>query len=475
MRKFTITILCWLTLSACNMLTPPTSPSPAAPTAMPAPIASSATPQPTPVATASSTVAITTASAACEQTAYVSGHPPDANTATLTDTWYANEWLWAGLVPPFRGVWYAGGVKVGWWRSVSGRLTIAGKRLDAAAPALRADIPDGYGPSGFQSTGIDFPTEGCWEVVGSVGDKSLRFVVLVLPASENPTRAAATAQPTPAPSVAGLTNLKAPTAQPGSFWANDVPKELGPLAFSVLPRDNQPGQGVTVSGYELGASFPSFPHELDVYLMGDYPADHCSALLSIVKSLQDWDCIPFYSLVQYRGETALGEKLASPSQQQVEQRALQLLKERGLLMPDQSTPTARQNDDGTWRVWFVQRINSIPVYANKGLAVTFNGDGQARNIIGRRRPLLARSRYPLRTPEESWERFKQGKARSFYVDDLSRPHPGTVTRLTQIELAYAEVEVITAQQIMQPYYVFRADTGQTLYVPAVADPYVTWP
>lgn len=55
----------------------------------------------------------------------------------------------------------------------------------------------------------------------------------------------------------------------------------------------------------------------------------------------------------------------------------------------------------------------------------------------------------------------------------------------QVELAYAETEVYATpdsqgrrpaeQQVMQPYYVFRSEQEYTLYVPAVADPYVTWP
>jgi hypothetical protein len=69
--------------------------------------------------------------------------------------------------------------KFPWWRGVRGRLTITGRRLDAPAPALRARIPDGYGPTGFQSTGIIFPTEGCWRVTGSAGTASLSFVTLV--------------------------------------------------------------------------------------------------------------------------------------------------------------------------------------------------------------------------------------------------------------------------------------------------------
>jgi hypothetical protein len=70
--------------------------------------------------------------------------------------------------------------KLGWWRGVEGRLTIRGRRLDAPAAPLRADIPQGYGVSGFQATGIIFSTEGCWRVTGAVRDATLSFVTLVV-------------------------------------------------------------------------------------------------------------------------------------------------------------------------------------------------------------------------------------------------------------------------------------------------------
>lgn len=72
------------------------------------------------------------------------------------------------------------GAKVGWWRGVRGELTVEGRRLDAPAAPLGAHIPDGYAESGFQPTGLLFPTEGCWEVTGRVGGASLTFVTLVL-------------------------------------------------------------------------------------------------------------------------------------------------------------------------------------------------------------------------------------------------------------------------------------------------------
>ena len=40
-------------------------------------------------------------------------------------------------------------------------------------------LPEGYGTVGFQASGVDFPTEGCWEVTGAVGDATLTFVMFV--------------------------------------------------------------------------------------------------------------------------------------------------------------------------------------------------------------------------------------------------------------------------------------------------------
>jgi hypothetical protein len=131
---------------------------------------------------------VTTTPAPCLVTPYSSERPPDKNTASFTSTWYGNEALWAGLAPPYDGEWYAGpsGLKVLWYRSVAGKLTVEGRRLDASASDLQADIPEGYGSSGYQSSGLIFPTEGCWEVIGRVADKELRFVVNVHPAEEHP-------------------------------------------------------------------------------------------------------------------------------------------------------------------------------------------------------------------------------------------------------------------------------------------------
>lgn len=80
------------------------------------------------------------------------------------------------------------GVKVAWARGpgVVGKLSVQGRRLDQPAPPLRAVIPWGYGETGLQPTGLIFPTEGCWEVTGQVGEARLTFVTLVLTVPHNP-------------------------------------------------------------------------------------------------------------------------------------------------------------------------------------------------------------------------------------------------------------------------------------------------
>ena len=99
---------------------------------------------------------------------------------------HGNGSLWVAM-PPSNVVVTdpsAGGTiqtKYPWWRAVTGTLRIEGRRLDGPAVGLRAtDVPDGYGVTGFQASAVTFPTEGCWEVTGRVGEASLTFVTLVL-------------------------------------------------------------------------------------------------------------------------------------------------------------------------------------------------------------------------------------------------------------------------------------------------------
>ncbi|MET7328197.1 hypothetical protein [Nonomuraea sp. NPDC005650] len=101
---------------------------------------------------------------------------------------YGNGSLWVGGLAP-GGVIEADAalvqpdgsisMKYGWWRGVAGKLEISGRRLDGPAGPLRSEVPDGYGETGFQATGVDFPVAGCWEVTGRVGSAGLSFITLV--------------------------------------------------------------------------------------------------------------------------------------------------------------------------------------------------------------------------------------------------------------------------------------------------------
>ncbi len=73
-------------------------------------------------------------------------------------------------------------MKFPWWRGdgVRGKLSITGRRLDGGAAALRASVPEGYGETGFQASGLIFAGPGCWEVTARAGGASLTFVTLVV-------------------------------------------------------------------------------------------------------------------------------------------------------------------------------------------------------------------------------------------------------------------------------------------------------
>jgi hypothetical protein len=101
---------------------------------------------------------------------------------------YGNGSLWVGslwphgvviITPDLVGADGSMGMKFGWWRAASGYLTITGRRLDAPAPPLSAQTA-GYGLTGFNASGVTFPTEGCWQVTGKVGRVTLTFVTFVI-------------------------------------------------------------------------------------------------------------------------------------------------------------------------------------------------------------------------------------------------------------------------------------------------------
>lgn len=112
--------------------------------------------------------------------------PPGENAAY--ENYLGNDKVWTSLWPngkihmqPYnRNPDGSLSMKWPWWRSVSGPLSIEGRRLDAEAEPLRSFISSGYGESGLQVSELIFPTTGCWEVTGHVGNASLTFVTEVV-------------------------------------------------------------------------------------------------------------------------------------------------------------------------------------------------------------------------------------------------------------------------------------------------------
>ena len=145
-----------------------------------------------------------------------------------SDSAYGNGSLWVG------GLWPSGvvimtrddvgpdgrlGMKFGWYRLTSGYLTITGRRLDAPAPpASGLTFPGGYGTTGFNASGVIFPTEGCWQVTGRVGRVALTFVTFVIKGHCNFSRDLACAN-TPA-SSANSSRLSSASQAPSPTMAS---------------------------------------------------------------------------------------------------------------------------------------------------------------------------------------------------------------------------------------------------------------
>jgi hypothetical protein len=78
------------------------------------------------------------------------------------------------------------GIKFAWVRFIPGVIKAGGKRLDGAAPPARAYFNKGYGKVGGHPSYLVFPTPGCWQITGQLGDKALTFVVWVEKTGEGP-------------------------------------------------------------------------------------------------------------------------------------------------------------------------------------------------------------------------------------------------------------------------------------------------
>jgi hypothetical protein len=129
--------------------------------------------------------------------------PPSQYPRTLgkDQFWYGTERLWVAL--PTSGTWALGHYepqdptfrqKIQWWREgldadalPRGKFKITGKRLDSPAPPLLSDsgVSEGVFEHGivngppFIMSGVNFPTLGCWEVIGRFEQDELTFVIWI--------------------------------------------------------------------------------------------------------------------------------------------------------------------------------------------------------------------------------------------------------------------------------------------------------
>lgn len=123
--------------------------------------------------------------------------PIQPSTQLIPGTTISNDGIWASIPDDGRveiskdfieqdGE-YKGwrGTKFMWTRGdgVVGPLIITGKRLDVEAPAA-VDLVyvEGrqYGTMGFTPTWLTFPTPGCWEITGTVGEHQIVFIMEVV-------------------------------------------------------------------------------------------------------------------------------------------------------------------------------------------------------------------------------------------------------------------------------------------------------
>ncbi len=73
------------------------------------------------------------------------------------------------------------GTKFPWWQAIPGRLTITAQRLDGPIAGFHSRVagPNDTGHTGFVSSGLYWPSLGCWRVTGAVSGHSLTFVAWV--------------------------------------------------------------------------------------------------------------------------------------------------------------------------------------------------------------------------------------------------------------------------------------------------------
>ena len=246
-------------------------------------------------------------------------------------------------------------------------------------------------------------------------------------------------------------------AYPGSVWSIDQPITLEPGAFGTFPPDRQPGPFVSFDHVRLATALPSVPDAVSVAVVGSYDETWRVAISHAVADPTIWSVVPLYTEIS--STASLGPMPADLDG------ARALLQRNGLLPPDMEPhPYPEAN-----RFEFIRRLDGLPIFTNNGVSLNRLADGGTQ-VLARRRPILAVSRYPLRTPSAAWALVQAGQGHTMYVDDGAPLGPIRLAEfvVTSVALIYLELQVIGPHELLQPYYAFREVGGTVLYVPAVA-------
>jgi hypothetical protein len=261
-----------------------------------------------------------------------------------------------------------------------------------------------------------------------------------------------------------------PTRTPIPFWTAAEPIIRPASAFGTLPVERQAKRILTIGTYQLDTGLPAAPTLLNVYVAGGYPESDLDR--ASIFGEPGWYFVPFYSLLSYTGvDQPLGPVLPAATDAAARSRAESVLGPRGLLLADTELTRATRQRAG-WRLTFARRIDGRIDFANKGgTIVTLDDAGQVRDILARRRPLLEQSAYPTRTAAEAWGLVQAGRWITFYLEDGAPTTPATVDRfdVRSVDIVYVEAEVLSARDIIRPYYLFRDGNDQTIYVSAIAN------
>jgi hypothetical protein len=282
---------------------------------------------------------------------------------------------------------------------------------------------------------------------------------VTLPPSASPSASVATPNPSAVRSAldARFGTLTLGPAYPGSVWSVDQPITLERRAFGTFPADRQPGPFVSFDHVRLAAVLPAVPDAVSVAVVGSYDETWQAAVAHTVADPTVWNVVPLFT--ELSSTASLGPMPAGLDG------ARAILERNGLLPPDMEPhpyPVAN-------RFEFIRHLDGLPIFTNNGVSLNRLADGGTQ-ALARRRPILAVSSYPIRTPSDAWALVQAGQGHTMYVDDAAPLGPVHLAEfaVTSVALVYLELQVIGPHELMQPYYAFRQAAGSILYVPAVA-------